>query len=280
MIWFRRSAHLGDELSAFADEELGERARRAVEKHLATCEACSTLLIELQDTKALLGELPKLEPRRSLALGLEYAAERRAAPTPRRTSFTFAPAVALTFLVALLFVDAIDSTGGSDNDSAGVTAASRAVEQPETAAELANGSAPAGGEGGAAVGAADSSVPRDGSAPEAAGAAPAPNSDSPSETTGGAPVQPSLDPTPQPEQAFAPLESQTPSDDDESLSQADKAETEPATAGPEETGQLLDASDSSGGPSTLRILEILAALAFAASLLIVILPRITGRQER
>ncbi len=79
MTWFRRSVHPEDDLSAYVDGELGERARRAVETHLASCEACSTLFRELQDTKSLLSELPSVQLRRSLALGPEFAVERRVA---------------------------------------------------------------------------------------------------------------------------------------------------------------------------------------------------------
>ena len=233
MTWFRRSAHLEEELSAYADGELNERARRAVEKHLANCEACSTLLSELQDTKALLSELPKVEPRRSLALGSEHLVERRAAPAPRRASFAFAPAVALTVLVALLFVDAIDSTGGSDDDSAGITAASRNVEQQESAAGLADGAAPAGGEGGGSPGCGRfCRAPGRRRIRRCRRLHPLRATTGRSETTGGAAAQPAEEPTPQSEQAFAPLESQTPGGDDEALSEAEKAATEPTTGWP------------------------------------------------
>ena len=127
MTWFRRSAHPEEELSAYVDGELGERARRAVERHLATCEACSSLLQELRETKSLLRELPQVGPRRSLALGPEFAVEPKVAPS-RRPAFTFAPAaVALSVFVALLFVDAVDTNGGSQDAAFNTTAASRAA---------------------------------------------------------------------------------------------------------------------------------------------------------
>jgi hypothetical protein len=293
MTWFRRSAHPEEDLSAYVDGELGERARRAVETHLASCEACSTLLRELQDAKSLLSELPKLEPRRSLTLGPEHAAERRAAPAPRRMSFTFAPAVALSVLVALLFVDAIDSGGGSSHDqafnTAGSTAASRAAEEPAAGGGLAPESATK-DEANSTLGAADSSTTQDGSdaGGAAAGAAElapptqslessAPNAaasaeQSPAEDSGAAIPES----TPEAAEAPAPMPSVTGGESDDSA-------TDTTAAVPQEpprTSQPEDANGSSGGLSTLRILEIIAALAFVVSLAAVFLPRIVGREER
>ena len=247
MTWFRRSAHPEDDLSAYVDGELGERARRALEAHLASCEACSTLLRELQDTKSLLSELPRLETRRSFTLGGEFTLARQ--PAPKRLSLTFAPVVALTVLVALLFVDALDSPGMSRHNDAFSTAASqsasdsgglsleagKAPEVPNTAAGTTADSTTAGGEA-TAPSAAAATAP----SPEAAGATVAGGDDQSRDATLAAP---------------------SPQD----ASQASPAES------PE---------GSSGGLSTLRILEIAAAIAFAASLLAVFLPRITGRRER
>lgn len=285
MTWFRRSVHPEEDLSAYVDGELGERARRVVETHLASCEACSTLLRELQGTKSLLSELPRVEPRRSLALGPEFAVERRVAPAPRRPSFTFAPAVALTILVGLLFVDAIDTTGGvSDDNSAfsstGSTAASREAPaagadlalEASKAADAAENSPPALADSAGQ----DSSNAGDGEAnPAAGGAAGAAAAEAvPTESgdAGGAAssaLAPPSDASPEPETAPAPLARDS-FDDDE-------VAADDAIGGPEETSPLVDADD---GLSTLRILEIVAALAFAASLLGVFWPRIVGRQER
>jgi len=287
MTWFRRSVHPEEDLSAYVDGELGERARRAVETHLASCEACSTLLRELQDTKSLLRELPRVEPRRSLALGREFAVERRVAPAPRRPSFTFAPAVALTILVGLLFVDAIDTTGGGSDDnsafsSAGSTAASR--EEPEAGAGLAlEASKAADAEDGEAPALADAAAGQDsagdgeanpatGGAASAAAAEAVPTESGDAGGAASSALAPSSEATPEPETAPAPLASEAAEDDD-------FAADSPAVA-PEETSPLAEADDSSGGLSTLRILEIVAALAFAVSLLAVFLPRIVGRQER
>jgi hypothetical protein len=299
MTWFRRSAHPEDDLSAYVDGELDERARRAVETHLASCEACSTLLRELQDTKSLLSGLPRLVPQRSFRLGAEHAVEWR--PAPKRMSFTFAPAVALTVLVALLFVDAANfSTGGSSDDDNGFsTAASTGSRQaqPEAAGGLAiesssedagpntGGGAASSAESGAgtdagAAGATDAAepagAPADGpeNAPLAASAA-----DSAADGEAGDP--------PADTSALAPPSQNATAEEPEASPEAlafevdEDAASASTAAGPEDdssTAHVL--GEDSGGLSTLRILEIAAALAFAGSLAVVFLPRIVGRKER
>jgi anti-sigma factor RsiW len=296
MTWFRRSVHPEEDLSAYVDGELGERARRAVETHLATCEACSALLRELQDTKSLLSELPRVEPRRSLALGPEFAVPRPIAPAPRRMSLSFAPAVALTLLVGLLFVDAIDSTGGgSSNDAAfdsagsssGSTAASRAAE-PELGGGLAIEAAKATEEG-AADATTDSAANQDGSdtsgdqAPNPAAAASAEAAPTQSGEAGAAAssaLAPPSEATPEPDTATA-AETAPETPARESFEDDDESAADLPALAPEETSPLAEADGSSGGLSTLRMLEIAAALAFVASLLLaVFLPRIAGREER
>jgi anti-sigma factor RsiW len=267
MFWFRRSVHPEEELSAYVDGELGERARGAVERHLASCEACSALLRELQDAKSLLSELPKPRLRHSLALGPEFAVERRPALAPHRSPFSFAPAVALTVLVALLFVDAANFSDGGSDDSGTFTAASRAaepeagggavlestkVDESPNAADSAAGAGPQDGDdardsSAGAAGAAELAPAEDGSDAGSPDAAQAP----PSGTVG-------------PEEAPQPL----------------TIEAEDQDGIPEDTSLFSEANDSSGGLSTLRILEIAAAIAFAVSLLVVFLPRFTGRSER
>jgi anti-sigma factor RsiW len=251
MTWFRRSVHPEDDLSAYVDGELGERARRAVETHLASCEACSTLFRELQDTKSLLSELPSVQLRRSLALGPEFAVERRVALAPRRLSLAFAPAVALTVLVGLLFVDAIDSSGGSNNDGSSTTAASQ--QAPEAAAGLAIESSKAATAENPTLGAAAAPAATVGEASGGAlsSAAAAPSQDSFADT----------------EETPAPLAREAGSSGNDAAANSTAGE-------PQQTSQVADSDDSSSGLSTLRILEIAAAIAFAASLLAVFLPRI------
>lgn len=127
MAWFKRNAHPEDQLSAFVDGELGPAARRSVQAHLAGCEACASLLEDMQAAKSMLAALPQLQPRRSFALGPEFALEQRR--EPRRAAWTFAPVAALTVFLALVAVD-VASFGSSANDAgdALTTAASRQSE--------------------------------------------------------------------------------------------------------------------------------------------------------
>ena len=142
MAWFSRDAHPERQLSAYVDGELDARARSVVQAHLAACEACSALAEELQQAKSLLAALPRQAPGRSFALGPEYAVQRRA--EARRSSFTFAPVAALTVLVALLFVDAVNfSSMSSSSDTAGgasTSGAPAAARQAESADKDAAGS--------------------------------------------------------------------------------------------------------------------------------------------
>ena len=306
MTWFRRSVHPEDELSAYVDGELGERARRAVEAHVAGCETCSTLLKELQDTKSLLSELPRPELRRSLTLGPQFAVERRTATAPRRMSFSFAPAVALSVLVALLFVDAVDfSAGGSSNDEAFDAAASTASRQsaPEAGGGLELEATKAGEEPAAAAedAGADAGPTTDageaGAVGGAAGAAPTEDSeDAGTAASALAPEQPGAESTPAADSPLGDAESATAEAPPQELAPSPQTRTEePETfaieaagdeddgaapaGGPEDT-HVLGTEDSSGGLSTLRILQIVAAIAFAASLVAVFVPRIAGRRER
>ena len=274
MFGFRRSVHPEEKLSAYVDGELGERARRAVERHLASCEACSTLLSELQDTKALLSELPKLELRRSLALGPEFAVERRPAPEPRRSPFAFAPAVALSFLVALLVVDAADFSGGGSSDDAGTfTAASRAAE-PEAAGGAAALESAQAEEPAVATDAAAASEPQAGDDAAKSAGAGAGSAAGGAEATGPAADDGEAG---LPEAALAPPSGTvTPEQAPEAFAAADEDAREEANG----KDLAVGTDDSSGGLSTLRILEIAAAIALAVSLAAVFLPRIVGRSER
>ena len=119
MFWNRRSSHPTDEeLSAYLDAELKPLRVAAVKDHLAACEQCSGRLEELSEVRLLLSQLPREEPPRSFALTPQMAG---AGPEPprissRRSSFVFAPAAALTVLVALLAVDLTSSTSNESGD--------------------------------------------------------------------------------------------------------------------------------------------------------------------
>jgi anti-sigma factor RsiW len=240
MAWFRRETHPEEQLSAYVDGELDARARRGVEIHVTACEACSALLDELRETKSMLAALPRQAPARSFALGLEY--DRTRQPEPRRSSFTFAPVAALTVLVALLFVDAADfSTSSSEND-----AGSLASEAP-TAGRQAESAQDSAGAAGA--------TPQTFQVPQATGAAAEAAPDQgPTAAQAGAP-----DPTPIARAAAG-------QDVDEEKSQDDQFFLPDGAPQPEvEAG--------SDGISTLRVLQIVAALALVVSLGVVYLPR-------
>lgn len=65
-----------EQLNAYIDGPLTEQERSAIASHLATCADCGAEMTELQATVRLLGELPQYQPRRSLQLGVEFAAGR------------------------------------------------------------------------------------------------------------------------------------------------------------------------------------------------------------
>lgn len=54
--------HDGDRLSAFLDDELGERAALEVTRHLQDCDDCRAELEELRSTRSALRSLPPVAP--------------------------------------------------------------------------------------------------------------------------------------------------------------------------------------------------------------------------
>jgi anti-sigma factor RsiW len=108
MLPFTRAHPSTEDLSAFLDGELPARRQEDVSRHVAACETCATVVEDLGAAKAALGGLTPEHPSRSFRLGPEYAlppSTRPAPVAPRPSPFAFAPAVALTLLVALLAVD-------------------------------------------------------------------------------------------------------------------------------------------------------------------------------
>lgn len=256
MTWFRRDAHPEEQLSAYVDGELDRAGRRSVEAHLASCEACTELVKDLQAAKAVVSELPRLEPRRSFTLGPEHA--RPPKPAVQRSPFVFAPAAALTLLVALLVVDVADFGGDGGltaaNSQQADSAADGAIEslqQAEPAQETAD----------AAESAADGAGQAAGGDEDGPAAFSAPSAD---DSSGAAAAD-----------AEAPARSTQ-----------DGASEEPAAATPapqgetSKTGQPAGPEDSSGGVPLLRILQVFAGAAFVASSLVVFWPRLVGRGVR
>jgi hypothetical protein len=292
MAWFSRDAHPEEQLSAYVDGELDARVRRDVQAHLATCEACSTLVDELRQTKSMLAELPRPAVPRSFALGPEYAVPRR--EPARRASFTFAPVAALTVLLALLFVDAANFSGSSStssDESGGATTggAPAAARQAESTQKDAAGAPP------------DAFQAPQATRPAQPGSGPAPTQLPPTpraaeSATGTGANQPqaassAADASPQPNRAPQTAES-APTQAPVTASGANATPVAPAAqdrAAPSDTDEgetaTLDVpeagpEDSSGGLSTLRILEIVAAAALVASLAVVYLPRLFPARER
>ena len=137
MIWLRRrSDHPNeDDLSAHLDGELGRRAE-AIQAHIEGCGACRGRLDELRLVKAALAELPRPVTARSFVVSAEEAGRVVARPTGRRPSFAFAPAAALSLLVALLFVDvAVLSDGATRSDELAAGADQGAAAALEKATE-------------------------------------------------------------------------------------------------------------------------------------------------
>ena len=62
-----RCASIRRRLSAWMDGDLPPAAGRAVSAHLGTCDGCARRLAELRGVSQLLGELPRLEARESVA---------------------------------------------------------------------------------------------------------------------------------------------------------------------------------------------------------------------
>jgi hypothetical protein len=293
MAWFRRDAHPEEQLSAYVDGELDSRARRFVQAHLATCGACSALVDELRQTKSMVASLPRPVAPRAFVLGPEYAVPRRA--SARRSSFTFAPVAALTVLLALLFVDASNFSNSTSSDevgeatSGGAPAAARQAEstqkdsaagapqdgfqapQPTPATQTGTGTAATQVPPTTRVAESDTGTganqPQ--AASSAADASATPQPFRAPQTAESAPTQAPLaaggvDATPV---ASVPQERAAPGDTEEGPT----ATLDVPQAGPE---------DSSGGLSTLRIMEIVAGAALVASLAVVYLPRVIAGRER
>ncbi len=93
------------DLSVYVDDMLPERARRRLEAHLDSCQACRQELAELRSTVEALGSLPMAEVPRSFTLAAAPVAEVRPRPTARRLEFGLRLATATAaFALALVVV--------------------------------------------------------------------------------------------------------------------------------------------------------------------------------
>jgi hypothetical protein len=266
MGWFSRSAHVDEQLSAYLDGELNARQAKAVERHLVACVACSALLEDLRAAKSMLAATPRETPRRSFVLGPEYARQRFRQPRPKRSAWSFAPAAALAVLVALLVVDLGSFTSTSNKST---SSSETANAQKSTAARQATASdSSASG----AAGAAAPSAPGAGGLAEPPatheGAAPLP-AQTPA-TTLGAQSVPSTAPS-------AGSSGSTSADSSGAASSAGPTAPDvfAAPAVPSEAPPNQPPNGSGFSLSTLRILEILAAVAFvSSSLYVLVRPRL------
>ena len=121
-----------EELSCLVDDRLRARRDAAVRGHVEGCDTCAGKLAELRDTKAMLAALLQASLPRSFVLTPQEAGiPAKSPPAPRPARVVFAPALALSVLVALLAVDfaAIGGGAGSDESNSRDTAAlSKAAE--------------------------------------------------------------------------------------------------------------------------------------------------------
>jgi hypothetical protein len=106
------------DLSAYVDDMLSERARRRLEAHLDSCEACRQELAELRATVEALGSLPMAEAPRSFTLAAAPIAEARPRPAARRLEFglRLATATAAFALTVVLIGDFAGLPGGGHEE--------------------------------------------------------------------------------------------------------------------------------------------------------------------
>ena len=140
--WLRKRDHIrNDDLSAFLDGALRPTDVAAVASHLRRCPACSAALEEMQSVKSMLGGLPRTQPPRSFVVSARAAAMAdQARPRPAPRALTFAPAVALTVLIALLTVDfALQPQGAAPDGvaSLGAESAQKAAAGADAQSDLA-----------------------------------------------------------------------------------------------------------------------------------------------
>jgi anti-sigma factor RsiW len=107
------------DLSAYLDDVLSQRARRRLEAHLDSCQACRQELTELRVTVAALGSLPMAEVPRSFALAAAPVAVVRPRPTAGRLEFglRLATATAAFALTLVLIGDLAGLPSGGEKET-------------------------------------------------------------------------------------------------------------------------------------------------------------------
>lgn len=139
MFWNRRSSHPTEEdLSAMLDEELSSARHSEVVSHVDGCALCATSLSQLSEVRLLVSRLPEASVPRSFVLTPEMAGVKPAAQrAPKRSVFAFAPALALTVLVALFAVDLSSSSSDSREQFTAGGAGQADIAKSESAADSA-----------------------------------------------------------------------------------------------------------------------------------------------
>ena len=132
------------DLSAYLDGVLPQRARRRLETHLDSCQACCQELAELRVTVEALGSLPMAEVPRSFALAAAPVAEVRPRPAARRLEFglRLATATAAFALTLVMIGDLAGLPGGGEKEMPAPLAPA-AEETPAAAMEAAPVETPA-----------------------------------------------------------------------------------------------------------------------------------------
>jgi len=117
LVQFRHRRFRRD-LSAYVDNMLSERARRRLEAHLDSCQACRQEVAELRATVEALGSLPMAEVPRSFTLAAAPVAEVRPRPVVGRLEVGLRLATATAaFVLALVVVgDFTGLPGGGDEE--------------------------------------------------------------------------------------------------------------------------------------------------------------------
>ena len=304
MGFFNRNEHPQEQISAFVDGELDARQSESVARHLAGCAECTALLAELREARAMLSALPREAPRRTFVLGAEHARAGTAPPRPaaRRSSFSFAPAVAATVLIGLLFADAINlqSTSQDESTAGGLGAASQGDLAGRQSIEDASKGAPmpaSAAESAKSTSAADSAETPAASGGSGTGAGPtpmiAPAQTGPPAPTVIGPIAPPATgpgvpaPTPGPAQAqIGPTVAPPPNTGGNLPAQTagplstfgtDGRAPQPAEDADGSAAATND--DDNGGVSTLRVLQILAGIALVGSVFYVyVRPRLFERK--
>ena len=258
----------GEDISAYVDEELSSRESARVAAHLQTCDECRFLADDMRATQTLVRELPIVRAPREFTLGPQFDVAPGGQQTnaaPKRGWFNFMPAVAMSAALLLLLVFAdLSSLSVGSNDSGGssgpTSSAARSVEDAAKAAQE--------------------------SAPQPAQVQPAaPRQSQPVPGSGGANTQ-GFGPTPVANAAGAPATAPQPGTQIPLLAPAPSTPAAtgvlvappPAvdnTAGrvptPTSYAVIVDADeaggeDDAGGIGVLRVLEVVAAVVLAGSL--------------